>query len=95
MTKDIMRAAIAKDITETKEDNIQFVNKMDQMIAVLQDIKYETLCNQAQMDALIKNIDDMDSLQLASALTNTLCGALNLQDKLIKSKEVFSKILED
>ena len=95
MTKDIMRAAIAKDITETKEDNIQFVNKMDQMIAVLQDIKYEALCSQAQMDALIKNIDDMDSLQLASALTNTLCGALNLQDKLIKSKEGFSKILED
>lgn len=95
MTKDIMRAAIAKDITETKEDNIQFVNKMDQMIAVLQDIKYESLCNQAQMDALIRNIDDMDSLQLASALTNTLCGALNLQDKLIKSKEAFSKILED
>ena len=94
MTKDIMRAAIAKDITETKEDNIQFVNKMDQMIAVLQDIKYKALCNQAQMDALIRNIDDMDSLQLASALTNTLCGALNLQDKLIKSKEAFSKILE-
>lgn len=38
MTKDIMRA-VAKDITETKEDNIKFVNKMDQMIAVLQDIK--------------------------------------------------------
>ena len=95
MTKDIIRAAIAKDITDAKEDNIQFVNKMDQMIAVLQDIKYEALCNQAQMDALIRNIDDMDSLQLASALTNTLCGALNLQDKLIKSKEAFSKILED
>lgn len=94
MTKDIMHAAIAKDITETKEDNIKFINKMDQMIAVLQDIKYEALCNQAQMDALIRNIDDMDSLQLASALTNTLCGALNLQDKLIKSKEAFSKILE-
>ena len=95
MTKDIMRAAIAKDITETKEDNIKFVNKMDQMIAVLQDIKYEALCSQAQMDALIRNIDDMDSLQLASALTNTLCGALNLQDKLIQSKEVFAKILEE
>ena len=37
MTKDIMRAAIAKDITEAKEDNIKFINKMDQMIAVLQD----------------------------------------------------------
>ena len=95
MTKDIMHAAIAKDITETKEDNIQFVNKMDQIIDVLQDIKYEALCNQAQMDALIRNIDDMDSLQLASALTNTLCGALNLQDKLIKSKEAFAKILEE
>ena len=95
MLEDIMRAAIAKDITETKEDNIQFVNKIDQMIAVLQDIKYEALCSQAQMDALIRNIDDMDSLQLTSALTNTLCGVLNLQDKLIKSKEAFSKILED
>lgn len=91
MTKDLIRS----DIKKTKEDNIQFVNKMDQMIAVLQGIKYEALCNQAQMDALIRNIDDMDSLQLASALTNTLCGALNLQDKLIKSKEAFSKILED
>ena len=50
MTKDIIRS----DIKKTKEDNIQFVNKMDQMIAVLQDIKYEALCNQAQMDALIK-----------------------------------------
>ena len=91
MTKDIIRS----DIKKTKEDNIQFVNKMDQMIAVLQDIKYEALCSQAQMDALIRNIDDMDSLQLASALTNTLCGALNLQDKLIKSEEAFSKIWED
>ena len=91
MTKDLIRS----DIKKTKEDNIQFVNKMDQMIAVLQGIKYEALCNQAQMDALIRNIDDMDSLQLASALTNTLCGALNLQDKLIKSKEAFSKILEE
>ena len=95
MTKELMRSDIANDIKKTKEDNIQFINKMDQMIAVLQDIKYEALCNQAQMDALIKNIDDMDSLQLASALTNTLCGALNLQDKLIKSKEAFAKILED
>ena len=91
MTKDLIRS----DIKKTKEDNIKFVNKMDQIIAVLQDIKYEALCNQAQMDALIRNIDDMDSLQLASALTNTLCGALNLQDKLIQSKEVFAKILED
>lgn len=90
MTKDLIRS----DIKKTKEDNIKFVNKMDQIIAVLQDIKYEALCNQAQMDALIRNIDDMDSLQLASALTNTLCGALNLQDKLIQSKKVFSKILE-
>ena len=90
MTKDLIRS----DIKKTKEDNIKFVNKMDQIIAVLQDIKYEALCNQAQMDALIRNIDDMDSLQLSSALTNTLCGALNLQDKLIQSKKVFSKILE-
>ena len=30
MTKDIMRAAIAKDITEAKENNIKFINKMDQ-----------------------------------------------------------------
>ena len=95
MTKDIMRAAIARDITEAKEGNIKFINKMDQTIAVIQAIKYEALCSQAQMDALIRNIDDMDSLQLASALTNTLCGALNLQDKLIKSKEAFAKILED
>ena len=95
MTKDIMRAAIANDITEAKENNIKFINKMDQTIAVIQAIKYEALCSQAQMDALIRNIDDMDSLQLASALTNTLCGALNLQDKLIKSKEAFAKILED
>ena len=95
MTKDIMRAAIANDIKKTKEDNIKFVNKMDQVIDVLQDIKYEVLCSQAQMDALIKNIDDMDSLQLASALTNTLCGTLNVQDKVIQSKELFSKILED
>ena len=95
MTKDIMHAAIAKDITEAKENNIKFINKMDQMLTVIQEIKYEALCNQAQMDALIRNIDDMDSLQLASALTNTLCGALNLQDKLIKSKEAFAKILED
>ena len=95
MTKDIMRAAIAKDITEIKEDNIKFVNKMDQMIAVIQEIKYEALCSQAQMDAFISKIDDMDSLQLASALTNTLCGVLNVQDKINKSKEAFSKILED
>lgn len=91
MTKDLIRS----DIKKTKEDNIKFVNKMDQLIAVLQDIKYEALCNQAQMDALISKIDDMDSLQLASALTNTLCGALNLQYKLIQSREAFSKILED
>ena len=95
MSKDIMRAAIAKGITEAKENNIKFINKMDQMIAVIQEIKYEALCSQAQMDAFIRNIDDMDSLQLTSALTTTLCGALNLQDKLIQSKEVFSKILED
>ena len=95
MSKDIMRAAIAKDITEAKENNIKFINKMDQMLTVIQEIKYEALCSQAQMDSFIKNIDDMDSLQLASALTNTLCGALNLQDKLIKSKESFAKILED
>mgnify|MGYP003615299009 CR=1 FL=1 len=41
MTKDIMRAAIAKDITEAKESNIKFINKMDQTIAVIQAIKYE------------------------------------------------------
>ena len=95
MTNDLMRSDIANDIKKTKEDNIKFVNKMDQLIDVLQDIKYEALCNQAQMDALIRKIDDMDSLQLASALANTLCGALNLQDKVIQSSATFSKILED
>ena len=29
MTKDIMRADIAKDITEAKEENIKLINKMD------------------------------------------------------------------
>ena len=57
--KDRMRAAIAKDITEAKEENIKLINKMDQMIAVIQGIKYEALCSQAQMDAFIRNIDSM------------------------------------
>ena len=35
MTKDIMRAAIAKDITEAKENNIKFINKMDLMLAII------------------------------------------------------------
>ena len=85
MTKDIMRAAIARDITEAKEGNIKFINKMDQTIAVIQAIKYEALCSQAQMDAFIRNIDSMESLQLSYALSNTIAGVLNIQDKLNKS----------
>ena len=95
MTKDIMRAAIAKDITEAKENNIKFINKIDQMIAVLQEIKYEALCSQAQMDAFIRNIDNMESLQLSYALSNTISGALNIQDKINKSGDKFAKILEE
>lgn len=95
MTKDIIRAAIAKDITEAKEDNIKFINKMDQMIAVIQGIKYEALCSQAQMDALIRNIDSMEPLQLSYALSNTISGVLNIQDKINKSDDEFAKILED
>ena len=95
MTKDIMRAAIAKDITEAKEDNIKFINKMDQMIAVLQEIKYEALCSQAQMDAFIRIIDSMESLQLSYALSNTISGVLNIQDKINKSGDKFAKILEE
>lgn len=95
MTKDIMRAAIAKDITEAKEDNIKFINKMDQMIMVIQEIKYEALCSQAQMDAFIRNIDSMESLQLSYALSNTISGVLNIQDKINKSGDKFAKILED
>ena len=95
MTKDIMRAAIAKDITEAKENNIKFINKMDQTIAVIQAIKYEALCSQAQMDAFIRNIDSMESLQLSYALSNTLSGLLNIQDKINKSVDEFAKILED
>lgn len=95
MTKDIMRAAIAKDITEAKEDNIKFINKMDQMIAVIQAIKYEALCSQAQMDAFIRNIDSMESLQLSYALSNTISGVLSIQDKINKSGDEFAKILED
>ena len=95
MTKDIMRAAIAKDITEAKEDNIKFINKMDQMIAVIQEIKYEALCSQAQMDAFIRNIDNMESLQLSYALSNTISGVLNIQDKINKSGDKFAKILEE
>ena len=85
MTKDIMGADIAQNITEAKEENIKLINKIDQMIAFLQEIKYEALCSQAQMDALIINIDGMDSLQLACALSNTIAGVLNIQDKLNKS----------
>ena len=95
MTKDIMRAAIAKDITEAKEDNIKFINKMDQTIAVIQAIKYEALCSQAQMDAFIRNIDSMESLQLSYALSNTISGVLNVQDKINKIDDEFAKILED
>ena len=95
MTKDIIRAAIAKDITEAKEDNIKFINKMDQTIAVIQAIKYEALCSQAQMDAFIRNIDSMESLQLSYALSNTISGVINIQDKIKKSGDKFAKILED
>ena len=95
MTKDIMRAAIAKDITEAKENNIKFINKMDQMLTVIQEIKYEALCSQAQMDAFIRNIDNMESLQLSYALSNTISGVINIQDKIKKSGDKFAKILED
>ena len=95
MTKDIMRAAIAKDITEAKENNIKFINKMDQMLTVIQEIKYEALCSQAQMDAFIRNIDSMESLQLSYALSNTISGVLNVQDKINKSGDEFAKILEE
>ena len=95
MTKDIMRAAIARDITEAKEDNIKFINKMDQMLTVIQEIKYEALCSQAQMDAFIRNIDNMESLQLSYALSNTISGVINIQDKINKSGDKFAKILED
>lgn len=95
MTKDIMRAAIAKDITEAKENNIKFINKMDQTIAVIQAIKYEALCSQAQMDAFIRNIDSMESLQLSYALSNTISGVLNIQDKINKIDDEFAKILEE
>ena len=95
MTKDIMRAAIARDITEAKENNINFINKMDQMLTVIQEIKYEALCSQAQMDAFIRNIDSMESLQLSYALSNTVSGILNIKDKINKSDDKFSKILED
>ena len=95
MTKDIMRAAIAKDITEAKENNIKFINKMDQMLTVIQEIKYEALCSQAQMDAFIRNIDNMESLQLSYALSNTISGVLNVQDKINKSGDEFAKILEE
>ena len=95
MTKDIMRAAIAKDITEAKENNIKFINKMDRMLAVIQAIKYEALCSQAQMDAFIRNIDSMESLQLSYALSNTISGVLNIQDKINKIDDEFAKILEE
>ena len=95
MTKDIMRAAIAKDITEAKENNIKFINKMDLMLAIIQEIKYEALCSQAQMDAFIRNIDSMESLQLSYALSNTISGVLNIQDKINKSGDKFAKILEE
>lgn len=93
--KDIMRAAIANDIMEAKENNIKFINKMDQMLAVIQEIKYEALCSQAQMDAFIRNIDSMESLQLSYALSNTISGVLNVQDKINKSGDEFAKILEE
>ena len=93
--KDRMRAAIEKDITEAKEDNINLINKMDQMIAVIQSIKYDALCSQAQMDAFIRNIDSMESLQLSYALSNTISGVLNVQDKINKSYDEFAKILEE
>ena len=93
--KDRMRAAIAKDITEAKEENIKLINKMDQMIAVLQEIKYEALCSQAQMDAFIRNIDSMESLQLSYALSNTVSGILNIKDKINKIDDKFAKILEE
>ena len=95
MTKDIMRAAIAKDITEAKENNIKLINKLDLMLAVIQEIKYEALCSQAQMDAFIRNIDSMESLQLSYALSNTISGVLNVQDKINKSGDKFAKILEE
>ena len=95
MTKDIMRATIARDITEAKENNIKFINKMDLMLAVIQEIKYEALCSQAQMDAFIRNIDSMESLQLSYALSNTISGVLNIQDKINKSGDKFAKILEE
>ena len=95
MTKDIMRAAIARDITEAKENNINFINKMDQMLTVIQEIKYEALCSQAQMDAFIRNIDSMESLQLSYALSNTISGVLNIQDKINKSGIKLAKILEE
>ena len=95
MTKDIMRAAITKDITEAKENNIKLINKLDLMLAVIQEIKYEALCSQAQMDAFIRNIDSMESLQLSYALSNTISGVLNIQDKINKSGDKFAKILED
>ena len=95
MTKDIMRAAIAKDITEAKENNIKLINKLDLMLAVIQEIKYEALCSQAQMDAFIRNIDNMESLQLSYALSNTISGVLNIQDKINKSGDKFAKILEE
>ena len=95
MTKDIMRAAIAKDITEAKENNIKLINKLDLMLVVIQEIKYEALCSQAQMDAFIRNIDSMESLQLSYALSNTISGVLNIQDKINKSGDKFAKILEE
>ena len=95
MTKDIMRSAIAKDITEAKEDNIKFINKMDRMLAVIQEIKYEALCSQAQMDAFIRNIDSMEPLQLSYVLSNTISGVINIQDKINKSGDKFAKILEE
>ena len=68
---------------------------MDQTLAVIQAIKYEALCSQAQMDAFIRNIDSMESLQLSYALSNTISGVLNVQDKINKIDDEFAKILED
>ena len=95
MLEDIMRTAIAKDITEAKENNIKFINKMDRMLAVIQEIKYEALCSQAQMDAFIRNIDSMEPLQLSYVLSNTISVVINIQDKINKSGDKFAKILEE
>ena len=47
------------------------------------------------MDAFIRNIDSMESLQLSYALSNTISGVLNIQDKINKIDDEFAKILEE